>query len=58
MALLYEQIEEDLLKASEHQLRCTVCENSFPLAKGRCADFLANGWPKCCGYTMRLERVA
>lgn len=35
-------------------VKCTVCgreENpSF-------AGSLANGWPKCCGYTMRLLRT-
>lgn len=32
-------------------LRCTVCGREEPL--GYVASRLANGWPKCHGYTMR-----
>jgi hypothetical protein len=31
-------------------LRCTTCRREQPL--GDAAGNLANGWPKCCGYTM------
>lgn len=32
-------------------LRCRECGNERAL--GNVGDKLANGWPKCCGYTMR-----
>ncbi len=30
-------------------LRCTVCEREEPVE----ARYWREGWPKCCGYTMR-----
>lgn len=40
--------------STSYKVRCTVCgredwSGSSPLR---------NGWPKCCGYTMRLEDTA
>jgi hypothetical protein len=35
-------------------LRCTVCGRT---ATTSFAGSLRDGWPKCCGYTMRLERT-
>lgn len=32
-------------------LRCMTCGHEQPL--GSVGNKLANGWPKCCGYTMR-----
>jgi hypothetical protein len=32
-------------------LRCTKCDRERTL--GSVSHRLANGWPKCCGYTMR-----
>lgn len=32
-------------------LRCEVCGTMAPL--GRASGKVLNGWPKCCGYTMR-----
>lgn len=32
-------------------LECGVCGRIEPL--GNTTNKLANGWPKCCGYTMR-----
>ena len=32
-------------------VRCIHCGNEKPVNFGYC---LGNGWPKCCGYTMRL----
>jgi len=35
------------------RLRCTVCghvlKNDW--------SYLSSGWPRCCGYTMRLEKA-
>jgi hypothetical protein len=33
------------------ELRCMTCGRVSPL--GDVGDRLTNGWPKCCGYTMR-----
>jgi hypothetical protein len=32
-------------------LRCEECQHQEPI--GDVAGRLKNGWPKCCGYTMR-----
>lgn len=32
-------------------LVCTVCKRQEPL--GDVGHNLSNGWPECCGYTMR-----
>lgn len=32
-------------------VRCQTCGREEPVNFGHC---LFNGWPKCCGYTMRL----
>lgn len=34
------------------RVRCTVCGREERTDHGRS---LETGWPKCCGYTMRLE---
>ena len=34
------------------QVRCTVCGREQSTDHG---VSLQHGWPKCCGYTMRLE---
>jgi hypothetical protein len=39
---------------TSYQVRCTVCERISESG----ASPLKNGWPKCCGYTMRLEDTA
>lgn len=37
---------------TEMLVKCTVCGRvAHPSAEGS----LHSGWPKCCGYTMRLE---
>lgn len=35
-------------------LRCTECGRKETT---NFSHSLRNGWPKCCGYTMRLERT-
>jgi hypothetical protein len=34
-------------------LRCATCHKTQEVNFATC---LVNGWPKCCGYTMRLEK--
>jgi hypothetical protein len=45
-----EAIGEELREFGGY-LQCLVCAGTQPL--GDTADKLANGWPKCHGYTMR-----
>lgn len=47
---LTDKIGADLNGLGGH-LECTVCGHRRPL--GNIGRKLANGWPKCCGYTMR-----
>lgn len=39
---------------SDTFLRCTVCGRETTTSFG---GSLRDGWPRCCGYTMRLERT-
>lgn len=34
-------------------LRCETCGHRQELREHQMAGYLANGWPKCCGHTMR-----
>lgn len=34
-------------------LRCTTCGQEEPLSEAQIGRYLASGWPKHCGYTMR-----
>lgn len=43
------------MTTTDTHLRCTVCGRE---SSTRFATSLANGWEKCCGYTMRLERTS
>lgn len=38
-------------------LQCENCATRLELDNANKAVFLAIGWPKCCGYTMRLVTV-
>ena len=37
-------------------LTCTRCGRTRRVSTAECADYLAYGWPKCCGKTMYLSR--
>jgi len=39
-------------------LRCLSCGRTEGTDARSSAGYLAHGWPKCCGYTMRLETAA
>jgi hypothetical protein len=34
-------------------LRCESCRSNFDLSPGQAGHYLSNGWPTCCGHTMR-----
>ncbi len=36
-------------------LECTRCGASQTATVEELAEYLHNGWPKCCGVTMRVE---
>ena len=57
MKQIHQKIAADLMQDTEYDLHCLTCGNRFPLVEYRCGEFLRTGWPKCCGYTMRLEQV-
>lgn len=52
-------IHEDIAKAvpTPRGLRCTHCGKQEAVGVRRFASHMENGWPKCCGYTMRLLTV-
>lgn len=49
-------IAKDMYADADYRLDCKKCGNSFPLPEYRFGEFLATGWPKCCGQTMLLNR--
>lgn len=38
-------------KLSRRQVWCTVCGHAEKVG----GNPMANGWPKCCGYTMTID---
>jgi len=50
---LHEKIAADLPKGG--RLICGECRATAPVRDGDVARYLATGWPKCCGATMRWE---
>jgi hypothetical protein len=38
-------------------LRCTRCGKVQPFTSADAAQYLAYGWPKCCGQTMRNDET-
>lgn len=35
-------------------LTCSECKAVRHISAAMCAEYLARGWPKCCGYTMTV----
>lgn len=50
MESIHGKVADDLKHFGGH-LECLRCGKIKPL--GDISDKLKNGWPKCCGYTMR-----
>lgn len=38
------------------KLICEQCKREKPCPPEDAAKYLRTGWPKCCGYTMMLEK--
>lgn len=54
---LQEQIAADMCRESSWQVRCLKCSATRAISEEEYAQYLRHGWPKCCGYTMRLEKL-
>jgi hypothetical protein len=52
---IHDRIAADVCKGKTHRLHCLECGVIRAISQSEYADYLAHGWPKCCGYTMRLE---
>lgn len=35
--------------------RCKLCDSKHTPTRAAIADYLRNGWPKCCGQTMYVD---
>lgn len=46
-----------ILTGDGSQLRCIHCGQTQALSEADAIHYTKTGWPKCCGYTMRLEAV-
>jgi len=40
----------------EMYLECMDCGKITEMKQGDFGEYLGSSWPKCCGYTMRLQR--
>ena len=49
----YEDVASEI--ADGRRLRCTYCNLTMRIDAIDAALYLRGGWPRCCGYTMRLE---
>lgn len=50
---LHDNIGKAVAKVSSH-LICDNCKRKQSLSGSEAGKYLQNGWPKCCGHTMRL----
>lgn len=50
---IHEKIGADVEPLVSH-LECMECGRKQQMKKGEFGVNLQYGWPKCCGYTMRL----
>lgn len=41
-------------KACTGKLVCQECQKETQCTEKNAESYLRSGWPKCCGYTMRL----
>jgi len=41
------------LNAFGGELRCIECGRVTPMSEDDASHYTAQGWPRCCGYTMR-----
>lgn len=46
---------QDASRGLGGRLTCASCGRSQPCSERDAAGYLARGWPRCCGVTMRLE---
>ncbi len=53
METIHKKIAESHPSLKKGELKCSTCGRESKVDSSEC---LANGWPKCCGYTMTLQR--
>jgi hypothetical protein len=53
---IHQKIADDLCRDEVHGLRCLACQSYRVISVEEFAEYLAHGWPKCCGSTMQLEK--
>ena len=49
---LYTELGDCHPSLARGQVWCRHCSNNQKVDSGDC---IANGWPKCCGYTMTID---
>lgn len=55
LANIQRTIADDLPPLSH--LECDECRRRQPVTKADAGRYLSEGWPTCCGWTMRLVTV-
>lgn len=53
---IHQKIADDVCAGVQYSVKCLTCKTSREISSEEFAQYLAHGWPKCCGYTMRLEK--
>ena len=51
---LHSSIANDVWGAGNKLVTCRICGNQEEINPAYC---LAHGWPKCCGYTMTIDKI-
>lgn len=50
-------LHSKLGEALQGVLRCGACGKQEACSTQQASTYLSSGWPKCCGYTMVLEKT-
>ena len=51
---LHSNIANDIWGPGNRLVTCRICGNQKEVNPACC---LSDGWPKCCGYTMTIDKI-
>ena len=54
---MYESIAERIAPQGA-ELSCPTCNKLDKITRSKVAEYLATGWPACCGHTMTFNGSA
>ncbi len=51
---IHQNIAQDVWGTNQLTVTCRTCGDQKEVDPSHC---LAHGWPKCCGYTMTVDKI-